>query len=212
MNEDQIKTGIFAAYEGPYQARFRRWRDMVLAPVLALLVRLGITAWMITVLGIFASLAALASYRWPLYALGFLLLQLLLDGIDGPLSRYRKEASRAGEILDVAGDHIALLCTLGLCTLGGFLSGEVALVYGISYTFLIAFAYLRNLVQRPYALIVRPRLFLYLAYFLDAQRITPNATEIVGVASLPLLAGQAALGLMGLVEMLIAPKPPKTLR
>ena len=40
--ENLPQGGIFGAFEGPYQARFRRWRDRWLSPFLALLGQAGV--------------------------------------------------------------------------------------------------------------------------------------------------------------------------
>jgi phosphatidylglycerophosphate synthase len=198
--EKNIAHGIFGAAEDQYQERFRRWRDSLLAPILGGLGRAGIRPWMVTAAGVLASGLAVLFYRAPLVALSMLVLQLVLDGIDGPLSRHRGETSRAGELLDVVADHLSLAAALAVAALGAFLSWSLAFFYLLAYSFLIAFAYARNLIGRPFLLILRPRIALYIAYLLDALKAAPGATQLVGVVSLPLLAGQATLGLTALLD------------
>jgi phosphatidylglycerophosphate synthase len=85
----------------------RTWHDTLLKPFLYILVRLGITANMLTIGSlILVSIAGiLLAFESPMWGAAILMLGGFLDGIDGSLARFTNDKSPFGGFLDSICDH-----------------------------------------------------------------------------------------------------------
>ncbi|GHE91201.1 CDP-alcohol phosphatidyltransferase family protein [Thalassotalea profundi] len=80
----------------------------ILIPVVALIHKGNITANQLTVIGFLIGLLALPLLAFQLWygALTAIILNRLLDGLDGALARYAKQSSSAGGFLDITLDFL----------------------------------------------------------------------------------------------------------
>jgi phosphatidylglycerophosphate synthase len=69
-------------------------------------------------------LAANGGYGYLLAGAALFKLNSILDGVDGELARVRWAYSKAGELLDSAGDNLANFCFFGGVTVAAFSGGE----------------------------------------------------------------------------------------
>jgi CDP-diacylglycerol--glycerol-3-phosphate 3-phosphatidyltransferase len=85
----------------------RRWSGELMRPLVALLIRAGVTANQLTAAGLLAAIAAGAlAAGSALPAAGIVLLVSgTLDALDGELARQRDEATAFGAFLDSVADH-----------------------------------------------------------------------------------------------------------
>lgn len=90
-----------------FDARLRPFIDPPLAAAARILVKWGVTANMLTLLGAAAGIAAaiMISHQLFLPALLLIILNRLLDGLDGPVARIRG-ASEFGGYLDILCDFL----------------------------------------------------------------------------------------------------------
>jgi CDP-diacylglycerol--glycerol-3-phosphate 3-phosphatidyltransferase len=86
----------------------RTWYGAVLQPFLSLLVRIGITANMLTVASLLVAIAAgiLFAYDRSIPGAWILLFAGFLDGIDGEVARLQNTKSPFGGFLDSICDHL----------------------------------------------------------------------------------------------------------
>jgi phosphatidylglycerophosphate synthase len=80
----------------------------ILAPVVVVLHKRGITADQLTVAGFLIGMLALPLLAFELWygALAVIVLNRILDGLDGALARYAQQSSSAGGYLDITLDFI----------------------------------------------------------------------------------------------------------
>ncbi len=158
----QEKSDCYSAGERTYMEFTQKMRGVLLRPFLAFLTSCRINANGLTLLSLLAGLSACPAY---FYSRGLFLLLLVLhvalDGLDGPLARYQKKASRRGSFTDTLSDQIVIAAT----TITLIYDGVAGVIPGVAYVFLytviIAFSMIRNAMGIPYRWLIRPRFMLY---------------------------------------------------
>ncbi|MFG0333110.1 MAG: CDP-alcohol phosphatidyltransferase family protein [Maioricimonas sp. JB049] len=162
MTTEEVKADCYSAGERDWMLATQRWREQALEPLLKSLVRVQVTPNGLTLLSLLVGLAFC-----PLWlvsrpaAMAALVMHVLLDGLDGPLARFTRVASRRGSFTDTMADQIVVTgVTITLMT-----TGTVGIVPGGAYVFLytlvVAFAMIRNALAVPYSWLVRPRFIIY---------------------------------------------------
>jgi phosphatidylglycerophosphate synthase len=152
----------YSVEERGWMLATQRWRGRLFAPVLVALARAGITPNSLTGLSLVCGMAFCPLWfvqRWA--ACAWLVLHVLLDGLDGPLARHLGTASRRGSFTDTMSDQ----CVVTGVTLTLMADGVIGNVPGGLYVFLYAlvvgFAMIRNALAAPYSWVVRPRFLVY---------------------------------------------------
>lgn len=156
------KVSVYAASDRGFMAQTQRLRQALLAPVLQLMMRLGVRATHVTALSLVCGLvgaAVLASS--PTVALVLLALHVGLDGLDGPLARARGEAGSAGALSDTLADQL-VVSAVGIAAIDAGLAGLLdGTAYVLTYSAVVGLALARSALAVPYAWLVRPRFFVY---------------------------------------------------
>ena len=155
-------SDCYSAGERTYMELTQKMRGVLLRPLLSLLTVCRINADGLTLLSLLAGLAACPAYYYGReYFLLLLLLHVVLDGLDGPLARYQKTASRRGSFTDTMSDQIVVAAT----TITLIYDGVAGVIPGVAYVFLytviIAFSMIRNAMGIPYRWLIRPRFTVY---------------------------------------------------
>ena len=161
---EKKSSDCYSAGERRAMQMTQQWRAFCLRPVLSLLVACRVNPDGITLLSLICGLAfcPLYFYRHDLAPL-MLLLHVLLDGLDGPLARYRGVASRRGSFTDTMADQtvvVASTITIMLPT-QPVLHVAAGAVYIFVYTLVVGFAMVRNAMAIPYSWVIRPRFLVY---------------------------------------------------
>ncbi len=140
----------------------QRVRARLLSPLIAVLKSLGVTANMLTYLGVVVGLAA-APFLVMGKGVGLALVavHVALDGLDGPLARARGDASPRGSFTDTFADQTVIAATTAALAYDGTVGVVAGFVYVFSYTLVVGFAMVRNALNIPYSWLVRPRFFVY---------------------------------------------------
>jgi len=161
--DDKRKGDCYSAGERGWMVRTQQWRGLVLGPFLRGMTRAGMTPDHLTLLSLIAGLAFCpVFFISPAWALGLLVLHVLLDGIDGPLARHQNTASRRGSFTDTMSDQLVVTAstiTLMQARLVGEICGGL---YIFLYGIVVAFAMIRKSLGIPYSWLVRPRFVVYL--------------------------------------------------
>ena len=109
-------------------------RDKVFRPIAKTLAKLGLTADLLSLLGLTFAVFAAASVacNWLLAAGIFLSLSLLIDGLDGVVARLMGSANSRGELLDVFCDTAGVLSIMVGMTEAGFVTVSSLVLYAVS--------------------------------------------------------------------------------
>jgi phosphatidylglycerophosphate synthase len=184
----------YAASERGFMDSTRALRASALAPILPLLVRARVRPDHITAVAavVGGSFALLWPDR-PWLAMAALALHVILDGVDGPLARHLKIDSRRGSFTDTMADQLVVTASTLALMVSGHLSAPAGALYLVAYWVVVLFAMARNALEIPYAWLVRPRFFVYLAIPV-ALLWWPPALELTTWIATVLLVGKCASG------------------
>lgn len=161
------KADCYSAGERTMMVWTQQVRGRLLAPLLSLLIRCGVTPDHLTLLSLLAGVSF-----WPLYvlagpewmrsaALAMLAMHVLLDGVDGPLARRMGVDSRRGSFTDSLSDQIVVTLVTAALMQAGQISPACGGIYIFLYASVVALAMVRNAMEIPYSWLVRPRFFVY---------------------------------------------------
>ncbi len=193
-----LKADCYSQGDRAFMLFTQRVRAWLFEPLLKVLATIGTTPNHLTLASLIAGLAFCPAWFWSApAAFALLALHVLLDGLDGPLARYKGVASRRGSFTDSMSDQTVITAT----TLTLMYAGVVHLVPGTLYVFtyavVVLFAMARNFLETPYSWLIRPRFYVY-AWFLVETYCWPNTLNYVlwlsvGILALKLLTGFARI-------------------
>jgi phosphatidylglycerophosphate synthase len=160
--EDVGNLNDFADLERERQAAFARFRTRTFGFAVQPLRRLGVTADHITLAG----LLLLIPYAWwfgsrPGWAVGCLVLAILLDGLDGVYARVTGTATEGGAFTDVCADHVGLVVTVLLLIQHGLAPPVLAAYYAVLYVTVVSLSVFQNFVGVPLQPVLRSKFPLY---------------------------------------------------
>ena len=161
-------SSCYSGGESWYNDPATRIKLKVYRPILLICRRFGITPNMITLAGLFfgtaAGCALAFGYLWTTFVL--LLIHVVLDGIDGTLAKFVDNSSIQGSVFDISSDMISVFfLVVGLVHLN-LLDSILALWFIFVYLSIVVFSIVRNVFNRPYKNMLRPRYELYLVFVL----------------------------------------------
>ena len=156
----------FARYEKRRQEIISQKRDQYLKPILAVLTKCGIKADYVTYSSILLLLiGAFVIGKYPLWGGIIFLSYCLLDGIDGPLSRYQDSASIRGSLLDICADQAGVLI-LPIFSMAYFGADPIfAYTFGLFYILYIIFVVILNVHDTDLLFVLRVKYVYYLIFF-----------------------------------------------
>ncbi len=163
------KIHQFSAVEKKMQDEFASFRTDYLKPFLMPLIRVGVTANMVSLL----SLLVLFGFVYyvqshPFVATLFIVLHVVLDGIDGPMARLQSKYLKMGTFTDMICDHIGFAVIVSTCIIVGLLKPFFGLSYLLLYILMILFIILRNLADVPPKYAFRTKYFFYIMFLIYA--------------------------------------------
>jgi len=163
MTDKNLKINCYSDGEGAFMEWSQNIRAKALGPLLGVLGSCGVRAGHVTLLSLicgllFSPFFGEASY---LTAFVFLLLHVLIDGIDGPLARYLGKAGDRGSFTDTAADQIVVTTTTISLILSGHLDAAAGGFYIFFYAAVVTFAFIRNALETPYSWLFRPRFVVF---------------------------------------------------
>ena len=161
--------------------KFSEYRYKLLKPLSKVLTLLKITPDMISYFGLLI-LTGFAYYlnKKPLIAGIFLIIHILLDGIDGPLAKYQKKAGNKGALTDIICDHTGIIIVTLTLIYYRLLNGTIGAAYIYIYTLLIIFTVIRNKLEITPNITFRSKYFVYLCLI----PLIYNKTNILNYAIL----------------------------
>ncbi len=138
-------------------------------PLIMLLKKLKVTANMVSYASALVGLgsAIYAFYDIKISAI-LLIISLLLDGIDGSLARASNSPKLKGSITDCFADQIVISSTTIVFIAMGIINPIIGGLYLVAYPTHITFTILKNIINKPNKYVFRPRIFVYVAFWLYA--------------------------------------------
>lgn len=170
---------------GASQAMRGRW----LVPLLNRMAAVGVSPNHLTLAALLAGLAFCPLFLWrPPAAFAFLVLHVLLDGLDGPLARHTGAASNRGSFADTLSDQIVVALT----TLTLIYAGHIGIIPGglyiFLYTMVVVFAMVRNALAIPYSWLVRPRYVVFVWMAIEVSLLPGTINYVLWACSILLAA------------------------
>lgn len=158
------KVTCYSGGEAEFMAWSQSLRARVLEPLLRVMARLGVTANHVTLLALLCGLAFAPVFRWgsPMAAFILLFAHVLLDGLDGPLARFRGTASSRGSLTDTMADQLVVTVVMVTMISAGHASLWPGVLYIFFYLLVVTFAFVRNALLEPYSWLFRPRFLIFL--------------------------------------------------
>jgi phosphatidylglycerophosphate synthase len=194
QDPDDTKADVYAARERDLMVLTQQVRERLFGPMLRVLSALGVTPDHLTLLSLAAGVSFCGLYFWSKpVAFAMIALHIFLDGLDGPLARFKGTASRSGSFTDTMADQMVITATTITLMYAKVIDMVPGTLYIVIYTVVVLFAMARNMLDVPYAWIIRPRFYVY-GWFLVETYFWPGTINYfiwacVGVLALKLLTG-----------------------
>ncbi|MBL4811589.1 MAG: CDP-alcohol phosphatidyltransferase family protein [Rhodobacteraceae bacterium] len=151
--------------EGEKQAQFAAKRDRFFASAVGLLQKLGLTPTAVSILGVGFALiaAAIPGQYWGAVAL-FLVLYVLMDGLDGPLARATNTQSQGGSLVDIFADQIGVIIVAVAALYWAGASPALNIGFAFIYINVIYLMVICNLLKAKMPAILRVKYFYFVIY------------------------------------------------
>jgi len=160
-----MTVDIFSSGEKKLYLKIKKSRNTLFRPLCKLLAGIGISANMLSYLGVASMIGFAYNISTNLMAaFGFLLGHLFLDALDGPLATYTKNTG--GMLVDLVCDHVAFLIFLAGLVIVGFAPIKLVTIFVIVYALLICSVIKRNKMRKPIKFVVKGKMILYLIFSL----------------------------------------------
>ena len=142
----QPTAGSYSRAERVILEPFRRGMAWLVAPIVNVLVRLGISPNTVSFsqIPIGFGAAALIPHA-PRVAFGMFLGALLLDAIDGALARKQGASSTFGGLVDQVADHVREITMVGGLVAAGAMRGEIGVAYALLYPLVNLMLYIASI-------------------------------------------------------------------
>jgi len=150
---------------GPWQ----RIRQYLLAPIAAILSRLGISPDMLSYTSVAFGIGffLLAPFHFAV-AFWLLVASIICDGLDGVEARLKRTTTARGSFTDMFCDQAVVAFSVAGMVWRGSINPVLAILFVYVYTSLVIFLMLHRMLQVSSHWIVRPsRMLLYIAIALD---------------------------------------------
>ena len=196
---DPKKINSYSGGEGRFMDWSQNLRGKWLDPLLRSLAESGIRADHITFLSLATGLIFCPVFLWgpKLVAFTFLLLHVLLDGLDGPLARYTGQDSNSGSFTDTMADQLVVAASTVTMIHAGHAGAWPGGLYVFFYTVVVAFALARNALCKPYSWLFRPRFFVF-AWFVVETYWLPGKLDWVLWLATAILAMKCITGFLAI--------------
>ena len=155
----------FSEKERRHEERFKYLRTRWLNPIARILVDVGVTANFISIIGFLMIFGFVYFIEInPMMAFIFLVLHVIIDGLDGPVARISKREGNKGAFLDIICDHTGIVVAIGGLIYFDLVNGVIGLAYIYLYTIMIIFTIIRNVMRISSRMVLRTKYFVYILF------------------------------------------------
>lgn len=164
--QHQVLLSIFSEEEDVGNKALRRLRDRIFAPVCRFFLQKGITPSMLSYGGLLMVVPFIYFFGFnPWFSFIFLLLNLFLDAVDGPLARLRGHLSVKGAMTDILCDHLSFFIIFLTFLYFGVISPFWAAVYLLNYVLLLTFVVYCRATRVKFFPVIRSKYYFYFTFF-----------------------------------------------
>ncbi|MBN2112121.1 CDP-alcohol phosphatidyltransferase family protein [Candidatus Woesearchaeota archaeon] len=155
----------FSEKESGHIENFKNGRTKWFNPIARFLAKAGITADIVSIIG-FLMIFGFVYFieRNPIAAIIFIILHIVIDGIDGTVARVTGKDGNRGAFLDIICDHSGIFVATAGLIYYGLVNGVIGLVYIYLYTIMIIFTIIRNVMKTSPKIVLRTKYYVYLLY------------------------------------------------
>ena len=140
----------------------KAWRDKLFCPLSRILVKFGVTPNQISIFGLLVLIGFIYYIDTNLkLSMMFLIIHLLLDGLDGAVARLIKNDCTAGEIMDTFVDYTGMFIIIWTLGLYSYLDPNLGLLYVFLYLMMVGLMIVRYLLKIKPKFVVRSKYILY---------------------------------------------------
>jgi phosphatidylglycerophosphate synthase len=155
----------FSEKEKKSMCKFKDSRNKIFLPISKVLMKLGLTANIISYIGLFMLMGFIYYVLSnPIVASIFLFLHVIIDAFDGPLARLMKQDGNSGAFTDIICDHTGMVIVIITLIWANLINPVIASVYIYVYTLLIIFVIARNKMNIPIKLVIRTKYYVYILF------------------------------------------------
>ncbi len=164
--EDKAKVYLSGSEARAY-LRIRHYRDSFFSPACAFLAKHNVSAEALSYFGIFCAMGFAVAFAFNLWlALFFLILNLLLDGLDGALARFYSKPSARGAFTDITVDYVSFFIIFLTLLYFKFLDPFWGSLYLINYIVLIFLSIILNYLEVKVFPVLKSKSFIYFLFLL----------------------------------------------
>jgi len=159
----------FSKKEQGFVQKFSQMRDKFFMPVISILAKLNISADLLSYASVFVLIGFVLFVKsLPLLAAFFVLLNVILDAMDGVLARHTKTASNAGAFTDILCDHVSMFIVIAALLYHKLITPINSLIYVFLYVVMIVFTVIRNKLGIGPKFVFRSKYYVFLLFGLWA--------------------------------------------
>jgi len=159
----------FSESESNSMYKFQEFRNKIFLPISKLLMKVGLTANIISYIGLFVLIGFILNINSnPVSAVVFLALHVFIDAFDGPLARLMNQEGNSGAFTDMICDHTGMAVVVVTLIWANLVDPILASIYLYIYTMLIIFVVIRNQMKVPIKFVIRTKYYLYALFALFA--------------------------------------------
>jgi len=181
---------IYSYSEEQFMQRVQGIKTRVFAPLVAPLLRMGVTANGISIFSAFVVCAgAVIGIVLSNEALFLLALwsHFLLDGIDGTLARAEGTTSARGILMDVGADSVGIIALSAVMVAFGNVSAILGIIFCAGYLAVNAISVLLMQKGARYQFVIRPRIYIFVPLTADVIFAWQTTYYFVVIASVILV-------------------------
>lgn len=192
---DKGKVTCYSGGEAVFMAWSQGLRAILLEPLLRSLAWAHVSANHITIASLLCGLAFVPAFEWfaPWQAFVLLFFHVLLDGLDGPLARFRGTASDRGSFTDTMVDQVVVSVVMIEMIHSGNAGLWPGSLYITLYLLVVTFAFIRNALKEPYSWLLRPRFIVFIWLIVEIY-VWPGTLDRVLWGAVVVLALKSATG------------------
>ena len=169
----------------------KAWRDKFFYPLSCLIAKTGITPNQISLFGLVILFGFVYYIDTNLkLSLLFLVVHLLLDGLDGAVARLTKQDNTAGEVMDTFVDYTGMFIIVWTLGLYGYVDPSLGLLYVFLYVVMICLVIIRYLLRIKPRFVLRTKYIVYALFawlVFTSQNYLNDALFLFSIFMIPVI-------------------------
>ncbi|MFC1600116.1 CDP-alcohol phosphatidyltransferase family protein [Patescibacteria group bacterium] len=178
---ESVEKSFYGKFEMGIMLKINKTKHKIFLPLIKVLNKLKINANHISILsGIITIISFYLAiyYSNPLFFIIGIWVHMVLDGLDGSLARYQKKDSSRGTIVDVAVDQLGITLMCLFVIYFSYANIVNVSAFFVLYLIVIILSLYLMFKKKRFDIVIRPRIFFYIAVTWDFI-IFVRITEVI---------------------------------